>query len=49
MDSSYTTFRPAWNERHFADDIFTRIFFNENYHILFEISLRFVPKGPIDK
>ena len=31
-----------------ADDIFTCIFFNENVWISIEISLKFVPKGPID-
>ena len=31
-----------------ADDIFNRIFMNENVWILIKISLKFVPKGPID-
>ena len=31
-----------------ADSIFNRIFLNENVWILIEISLKFVPKGPID-
>ena len=31
-----------------ADDIFKRIFLNENVSILVQISLKFVPKGPID-
>ena len=30
-----------------ADDIFRYIFVNENFCILIEISLNFVPKGPI--
>ena len=34
--------------RYFADDIFKRIFLNENGWILIEVSLKFVPKGPID-
>ena len=34
--------------RHFADDIFKCIFLNENVWIPIEISLNFVPKGPID-
>ena len=42
------TLRPRWNWQHFADDIFKRIFFNENVWISFEISLKFVLKGPID-
>ena len=31
-----------------ADDIFKCIFFNENTTILIQISLKSVPKGPID-
>ena len=37
------------NNRHFADDIFGLIFMNENFCILIKISLKFVPKVPIDK
>ena len=43
-----TTLRPKRNEQHFADDIFKRIFFNENIWISIKISLKFVPKGPIN-
>ena len=32
----------------FADDIFKCIFLNENVWISIKISLKFVPKGPID-
>ena len=39
---------PEQNCRHFADDIFRRIFVNEKFCILIEISLKFVPKCPID-
>ena len=39
---------PRRNEQHFADDIFKRIFFNENVWIAIRISLKFVPKGPIN-
>ena len=42
------TLRPRQNGRHFADDIFKCIFFNENVWILIKISLKFVPKGPIN-
>ena len=42
------TVRPRRNEQHFADDIFKRIFFNENVWISIKISLKFVPKGPIN-
>ena len=40
--------RPRQNGRHFADDIFKCIFLNENVWIPIEISLKFVPKGPIN-
>ena len=40
--------RPRQNGRHFTDDILKCIFLNENVWIPFEISLKFVPKGPID-
>ena len=43
------TLRPRQNGRHFADDILKRIFFNENVWIAINISLKFVPKGPIYK
>ena len=43
------TLRPRKNGRHFADDIFKRIFFNKNVWISIKISLKFVPKGPINK
>ena len=36
------------NGRHFTDDIFRDIFMNEKSYILIKISLKFVPKGPID-
>ena len=42
------TLRPRRNEQHFADDIFKCIFFNEIVWILIKISLKFVPKGPIN-
>ena len=42
------TLRPRWNEQHFADDIFKRIFFDENVWISIKISPKFVPKGPIN-
>ena len=41
------TLRPRQNGRHFAEDILKCIFLNENVWILIEISLKFVPKGPI--
>ena len=42
------TLRPKHNERHFADDIFKCISLNENVWIPIKISLKFVPKGPIN-
>ena len=42
------TLRPRQNGRHFADDSFKRIFLNENSRILIKISIKFVPKGPIN-
>ena len=40
--------RPGQNGRHFADAIFKCIFLNENVWIRIKISLKFVPKGPIN-
>ena len=45
---SINTLRPRQNGRHFPDDIFKCIFLNENVWILLQISLKFVPKGPIN-
>ena len=42
------TLRLRQNGRRFADDTFKRIFLNENGRIFIKISLRFVPKGPIN-
>ena len=39
---------PGQNGRHFADDIFKCIFVNEEFCIFIKISLKFIPKGPID-
>ena len=43
------TLRPRQNGRHFPEDIFKCIFLNENAWISIKISLKFVPKGPINK
>ena len=43
-----TTLRPRQNGRHVPDDIFKCIFLNENIWISIKISLKFVPKGPIN-
>ena len=42
------TLRPIQNGRRFADDTFKRIFLNENVRISIKISLKFIPKGPIN-
>ena len=42
------TLKPRQNGRRFADDTFKRIFLNENVRISIKISLKFVPKGPIN-
>ena len=47
LDFIINTLRPRQNGRHFADDIFKRIFLNGNIWISIDISLRFVPRDPI--
>ena len=42
------TLRPRQNGRHFTDDIFKCIFLNENISFPIKVSLKFVPKGPIN-
>ena len=42
------TLRSWQHGRHFADDTFKCIFLNENVIISIKISLKFVPKGPIN-
>ena len=42
------TLRPRQNGRHFPDDIFKCIFLNENVSIPIKISLKIVPKSPIN-
>ena len=47
-ENMFNTLRPRQNGRHFADDTFKRIFLKENVRISIKISLKFVPKSPID-
>ena len=47
-DTVLNTQRPRQNGRHFAHDIFKRTFLNENFRIPIEMSLKFVPKSPIN-
>ena len=42
------TLRLRWNGHHLTNDIFKCIFLNENVWIPIKISLKFVPKGPIN-
>ena len=42
------TLRPRQNGRHFPDNIFKFIFLNESIWISIEISLKCVPKGPVN-
>ena len=44
----HNTLGPRLNERYFAEDIFKWIFLKENVPISIKISLKFVPKGPIN-
>ena len=44
----FNTLRPRQNGRHLADDILKCIFLNENVWVSIKISLKFVPKGPIN-
>ena len=46
--SMFNTLRPRQNGRHFPDDIFKWIFLNKNVWISIIISLKFVPRGPIN-
>ena len=39
---------PTENGHHFGNDSFRHIFMKENICILIKISLKFVPKGPIN-
>ena len=48
LSDCFNTLRPRQNGCHFADDIFKCIFLNENVWIPIKISLKFVPKGPIN-
>ena len=48
VNQCVNTLRPRQNGRHFPDDIFKWFFLNENVWILINISLKFVPMGPIN-
>ena len=46
--SCINNLRPRRNGHHFAEDIFKRIYLNENIWIMFKNLLEFVPKGLIN-
>ena len=48
MQFNFNTLRLGQNGRHFPEDNFKRIFFNENVWILIKISLKFVLNGLIN-
>ena len=48
LATAVNSLRPRQNGRHFADDIFKCIFLDENVSIPIKISLKLVPKGPIN-
>ena len=48
QNGPFNTLRPRQNGRHFPDNIFKWIFLNENVWISINISLKFVPMGPIN-
>ena len=48
LDRWANTLRPRQNGRQFPDDNFKCIFLNKNIWISIKISLKFVPKGPIN-
>ena len=46
--AAINTLRPRQNGRHFPDDTLKCIFLNENVWVSIKISLKLVPKGPIN-
>ena len=46
--TAFNALRPRQNGGHFTDDAFKRFFQNENVWISIKISLKFVPKAPIN-
>ena len=47
-DWDVNSLRPKKNGRRFTDDIFKRIFLTENVRISIKVSLKFIPKCPIN-
>ena len=48
LETHLNTLRPRQNGRHFANNLLKCIFLSENVWDTIKISLKFVPKGPID-
>ena len=48
LSNSVNSLRSRQNIRHFAHNVFKCNFLNENVWIPIKISLKFVPKGPIN-
>ena len=48
IDKAVNTLRPRQHGCHFADDTLKRIFLNKKLWISIKISLKFVPKSPVD-
>ena len=48
LNYPFNTLRPRQNGRHFTEDLFKYIILNENIWISIKISLKFVPKVPIN-
>ena len=46
--SVFNTLRPRQNGRHFPNDLFKRIFLNENVWISLKIPFKLIPNGPIN-
>ena len=47
-NNEFNSLRPRRNRHHFAEDIIKCIFLSENELMSLRISLKFVPKGPIN-
>ena len=45
---STNSYPPGHNGQHFTDDIFEHIFLNANVNISIQMSLKCVPRGPMD-
>ena len=46
--ATINTLTPRQNDRQFAYDIFKRIFVNKKVRIFIQVSMKYVPNGPIN-